>query len=424
MRLYDVSWQDVLVACDAHPGYRSTAWAERLAGGRVRVRFSIIGPTSRRCSPSGGSGTRAVVGASFDGTGYGDDGSTWGGEIFVGSVRDGFARVAHLRPVRMAGGDAAARHPVQAAAGFLEQLDDLPDLTAAPFDFPQRFTQASALLRAGVRVGGQHLDGPALRRGGGAGRLHAADHLRRAGGDLARASGRRGAAATTPARSHSTTASSTSGRCSRTSSRAGWPASRRPRSRGPRTPGIAHGVHAALTALARANTASTPRCSPAVSSRITCCWTICRRWATGGLAAVDQPRRAAQRRRHQPGPGGARGAGASGTTVTRVADVHELSIAMSLVEMATEEAEQRGARVLATHVQARGALGRRERGAACRPIEMASEGTPLEGTALVIDEVPVVIHCAVCDQDRADARLRVVLVRRLRHAGGRGRERP
>src|SRR6185295_184102 len=84
-----------------------------------------------------------VVGASFDGTGYGDDGSTWGGEIFVGSVRGGFERVACLRPVRMAGGDSAARHPVQAAAGFIEQLDDVPDLTRAPFNFPERFARTS-----------------------------------------------------------------------------------------------------------------------------------------------------------------------------------------------------------------------------------------------------------------------------------------
>ena len=53
----------------------------------------------------------------------------------------------------MAGGDAAARHPVQAAAGFLEQLDHVPDLTAEPFPVPlDRYTQAAALLRAGVRV--------------------------------------------------------------------------------------------------------------------------------------------------------------------------------------------------------------------------------------------------------------------------------
>ena len=80
-----------------------------------------------------------MLGVSFDGTGYGDDGSIWGGEIFVGSVREGFERVAHLRPAALAGGDAAAQYPVQAAAGFLAQLDDLPDLTAAPFNFPERY---------------------------------------------------------------------------------------------------------------------------------------------------------------------------------------------------------------------------------------------------------------------------------------------
>ncbi len=93
-----------------------------------------------------------VVGASFDGTGYGDDASTWGGEFFVGSVRGGLVRAACLRPVRMVGGDAAARHPVQAAAGFLEQLGDVPDFTRPPFNFPPRFAQASTLLHAGVRV--------------------------------------------------------------------------------------------------------------------------------------------------------------------------------------------------------------------------------------------------------------------------------
>ena len=113
----------------------------RAACRRRPGRSSTIVRTSRRCSPSARSGTARVLGASFDGTGYGDDGSTWGGEFFVGSVRGGFERVAHLRPVRMAGGDAAARHPVQAAAGFLEQLDGLPDLTRPPFHFPQRFTR-------------------------------------------------------------------------------------------------------------------------------------------------------------------------------------------------------------------------------------------------------------------------------------------
>jgi hydrogenase maturation protein HypF len=96
--------------------------------------------------------TKRVVGVSFDGTGYGDDGSIWGGEIFVGSVLEGFERVAHLRRAALAGGDAAAHYPVQAAAGFLAQVSDLPDLLAEPFIFPDRYRQAAELLRKDVRT--------------------------------------------------------------------------------------------------------------------------------------------------------------------------------------------------------------------------------------------------------------------------------
>ncbi len=53
----------------------------------------------------------------------------WGGEFFVGSLREGFTRVAHLTPAVLDGGDAAAKHPVQAAAGFVVQVEFVPDLT-------------------------------------------------------------------------------------------------------------------------------------------------------------------------------------------------------------------------------------------------------------------------------------------------------
>jgi hydrogenase maturation protein HypF len=92
-----------------------------------------------------------IIGISFDGTGYGDDGTIWGGEIFAGSVREGFERVGHLRSAILPGGDAAASHPVQAAAGFLAQLNDLPDLTAPPFSFPARYLDALQLVHSKVR---------------------------------------------------------------------------------------------------------------------------------------------------------------------------------------------------------------------------------------------------------------------------------
>ena len=94
-----------------------------------------------------------MLGVSFDGTGYGDDGAIWGGEIFAGSVARGFRAVAHLRYASLPGGDAAAQHPVQAAAGFPGADRRPSDLTAAPFHFPARYRSlAASWLRSGVRT--------------------------------------------------------------------------------------------------------------------------------------------------------------------------------------------------------------------------------------------------------------------------------
>ncbi|MGB6024848.1 MAG: carbamoyltransferase HypF, partial [Candidatus Sulfotelmatobacter sp.] len=80
------------------------------------------------------------------------DGSIWGGEIFVGSVREGFKRIAHLRSAALAGGDAAAHYPVQAAAGFLAQVGSMPNVLAEPFSFPERYRNAIDLIRKNVRT--------------------------------------------------------------------------------------------------------------------------------------------------------------------------------------------------------------------------------------------------------------------------------
>jgi hydrogenase maturation protein HypF len=139
------------VALDPHPQYRSTAHALALGAAEQRTvqhhRAHVASVLVERAAWR----TR-VLGMSLDGTGYGDDGSIWGGELFVGSIEDGFERVAHLRQAALAGGDAAARHPVQAAAGFLAQLDHLPDLAQPPFEFPERYANALRLLETGTRV--------------------------------------------------------------------------------------------------------------------------------------------------------------------------------------------------------------------------------------------------------------------------------
>jgi hydrogenase maturation protein HypF len=148
--MYDVNWSDLLVVHDAHPQYLSTTYALGLAAAEnIAVqhhRAHIASVLAER-----GAWDKRVLGVSFDGTGYGDDGSIWGGEFFVGSVREGFERVAHLRRASLPGGDAAAQHPVQAAAGFLAQVDGLPDLTAEPFSFSPRYRQALELVYKQVR---------------------------------------------------------------------------------------------------------------------------------------------------------------------------------------------------------------------------------------------------------------------------------
>ncbi len=149
--MYDVQWDDVLLVHDLHPEYVSTTRAATLqAGERHAVqhhRAHIASVLAER-----GEWTRRVAGVSFDGTGYGDDGSIWGGEIFTGSVHEGFKRVAHLRRAALAGGDAAAHFPVQAAAGFLAQIGDLPEMQGSPFDFPERYRNAMELIRKDVRT--------------------------------------------------------------------------------------------------------------------------------------------------------------------------------------------------------------------------------------------------------------------------------
>jgi len=149
--MYEARWDELLLVHDLHPQYLSTAHAATLGVSQSHAvqhhRAHVASVLAER-----GEWTKRVVGVGFDGTGYGDDGSIWGGEIFVGSVQEGFERVAHLRRAALAGGDAAAHYPVQAAAGFLAQVDGLPDVLAKPFAFPERYRNAMELVRKDVRT--------------------------------------------------------------------------------------------------------------------------------------------------------------------------------------------------------------------------------------------------------------------------------
>ena len=104
-----------LAACDAHPAYASTRFAESLGLPVVKVRHHHAHIAA--CMTENGVHGR-VIGIAFDGTGYGDDGHTWGSEVLIAD-RAGYERFGHFAYMKMPGGDAAVEHPGRMALGAL-----------------------------------------------------------------------------------------------------------------------------------------------------------------------------------------------------------------------------------------------------------------------------------------------------------------
>jgi hydrogenase maturation protein HypF len=144
---------EVFVA-DRHPGYRSAQWAVRAAASeelpvaRVQHHHAHVAAVM---AEHGLDGAERVIGIAFDGTGYGDDGAVWGGEVLLADY-DGFERFAHLSYVPLPGGDATVRRPYRMALAHLDAAglawdDDLPCVTACP---PQERRVLAHQLRTGL----------------------------------------------------------------------------------------------------------------------------------------------------------------------------------------------------------------------------------------------------------------------------------
>lgn len=112
-RLYEVTPE--AVAVDLHPDYLSTQHgrASGLPVFGVQHHYAHLAACMADNDLTG-----TVVGAVWDGSGYGADGTVWGGE-FLRTTAHGFERVACLRPFRLPGGDTAVREPRRAALGLL-----------------------------------------------------------------------------------------------------------------------------------------------------------------------------------------------------------------------------------------------------------------------------------------------------------------
>lgn len=114
--LYDVS-ADV-IACDIHPDYASTRFAEDFHRTIVGVQHHYAHALSCQIDNNMDTPFLAVT---WDGTGLGTDGTVWGGEFLVIDA-DSFTRIGHMRQFRLPGGEAAIREPRRAAVGLLWEL--------------------------------------------------------------------------------------------------------------------------------------------------------------------------------------------------------------------------------------------------------------------------------------------------------------
>jgi hydrogenase maturation protein HypF len=139
-----------LVAHDLHPDYLSTRFAQgrgdaELLG--VQHHHAHLAACLAEHSEPG-----RAIGAIYDGAGLGTDGTIWGGEILAGDLA-GFERVAHLWPVRLPGGDRAARQPWRMACAWLTEaqgtIPALPAVLAGRVE-SRSWRAVSELSRTGV----------------------------------------------------------------------------------------------------------------------------------------------------------------------------------------------------------------------------------------------------------------------------------
>ncbi|MFZ7125791.1 MAG: carbamoyltransferase HypF [Desulfobacterales bacterium] len=150
-RILDI--EPELIACDRHPDYLSTRFALEqtdLPVARIQHHHAHIVSCMAENRIGG-----PVIGLSFDGSGYGDDGTVWGGEVIV-SDESGFERVGHLGQVGMPGSAAAIREPWRMAVAYLHAVLGAnfwkPNLTFLQTIEPTRIEAMLKLTSTGINT--------------------------------------------------------------------------------------------------------------------------------------------------------------------------------------------------------------------------------------------------------------------------------
>lgn len=130
-----------VIVHDKHPDYASTSFAQKSGLPCLAVQHHLAHVLA--CLLEHRQAADGVLGIAWDGTGYGEDGTVWGGE-FILLERTRATRFAHLRPFRLPGGEAAVRNPRRAALGLLH-AGELGDVAEAARGLGFSAGEASAL---------------------------------------------------------------------------------------------------------------------------------------------------------------------------------------------------------------------------------------------------------------------------------------
>lgn len=118
---------------DLHPNYYSTDWAKEYAKREGIHAFAFQHHYSHIASLMAEYGLDELFGIAFDGTGYGNDGTIWGGEFLQCQIR-GFRRLAHLRPISLPGGERAIKECFRIALSLIDDAygEDLEVIERLP----------------------------------------------------------------------------------------------------------------------------------------------------------------------------------------------------------------------------------------------------------------------------------------------------
>ncbi len=120
-----------VVVCDKHPAYETSLWAKKLAERSPSIKLlevqhhyahALACMAEYRLDES-------VLAFCFDGTGYGDDATLWGGEVLIAD-RETYRRINHLRPFKLIGGEKAVKEPRRVALSLLFACYDFEEIIA------------------------------------------------------------------------------------------------------------------------------------------------------------------------------------------------------------------------------------------------------------------------------------------------------